>query len=56
LHRFRFPLNHTSKVCISPLYDVGFLQLAGGTNSHPVEELKREGLFQTTLVSSNFFT
>lgn len=34
-------------------HKAGLLQLAGDTNSHPVEELKREGLFQTTLVSKN---
>lgn len=28
----------------------GFLQLAGGTNAHTVEGLKRESLFQTTAV------
>ncbi|EEF43092.1 uncharacterized protein LOC8258818 [Ricinus communis] len=31
----------------------GFFQLAGGTNAHTVDGLKREGLFQTTLVSDN---
>ncbi|CAK7326344.1 unnamed protein product [Dovyalis caffra] len=31
----------------------GFFQLAGGTNAHTVEGLKREGLFQTTLVAKN---
>ncbi|KAI5579516.1 hypothetical protein BDE02_08G094000 [Populus trichocarpa] len=34
-------------------HKAGLLQLACDTNSHPVEELKREGLFQTTLVSKN---
>ncbi|KAK6160994.1 hypothetical protein DH2020_004375 [Rehmannia glutinosa] len=29
----------------------GFLQLAGGTNAHTVEGLKREMLFQTTIIS-----
>ncbi|KAK2448535.1 hypothetical protein QL285_007792 [Trifolium repens] len=27
----------------------GFLQLAGGTNAHTIEGLKKEGLFQTTI-------
>ncbi|KAH6769583.1 hypothetical protein C2S52_014386 [Perilla frutescens var. hirtella] len=31
----------------------GFLQLAGGTNAHTVEGLKRERLFQTTTISDN---
>ncbi|KAK4257911.1 hypothetical protein QN277_007439 [Acacia crassicarpa] len=31
----------------------GFLQLAGGTNAHTVDGLKREGLFQTTIVTEN---
>ncbi|PNX96935.1 4Fe-4S ferredoxin - iron-sulfur binding protein [Trifolium pratense] len=31
----------------------GFLQLAGGTNAHTIEGLKREGLFQTTISPSN---
>lgn len=29
----------------------GFLQLAGGTNAHTVEGLRRERLFQTTTIS-----
>ncbi|KAL9320528.1 hypothetical protein ACSQ67_012367 [Phaseolus vulgaris] len=28
---------------------IGFLQLAGGTNAHTIEGLKKEGLFQTTI-------
>ncbi|KAJ6718533.1 PHOTOSYSTEM I IRON-SULFUR CENTER-RELATED [Salix purpurea] len=31
----------------------GFFQLAGGTNAHTVEGLKKKGLFQTTLVAEN---
>uniref|UniRef100_A0A6N2MTH7 4Fe-4S ferredoxin-type domain-containing protein n=1 Tax=Salix viminalis TaxID=40686 RepID=A0A6N2MTH7_SALVM len=31
----------------------GFFQLAGGTNAHTVEGLKKRGLFQTTLVAEN---
>ncbi|XP_028753517.1 uncharacterized protein LOC114713099 [Neltuma alba] len=31
----------------------GFLQLAGGTNAHTVDGLKKEGLFQTTIVTKN---
>jgi len=31
---------------------VGFLQLAGGTNAHTIEGLKKEGLFQTTISGS----
>ncbi|KAL8484823.1 hypothetical protein ACS0TY_027207 [Phlomoides rotata] len=31
----------------------GFLQLAGGTNAHTVEGLKRERIFQTTTLSEN---
>ena len=27
----------------------GFLQLAGGTNAHTIDGLKKEGLFQTTI-------
>jgi hypothetical protein len=30
----------------------GFLQLAGGTNAHTIEGLKKEGLFQTTSLSN----
>lgn len=33
---------------------VGFLQLAGGTNAHTVDGLKKRGLFQTTTINSNF--
>lgn len=32
---------------------VGFLQLAGGTNAHTVDGLKKLGLFQTTSFASN---
>lgn len=35
---------------------VGFLQLAGGTNAHTVDGLKKLGLFQTTSFASNFIT
>lgn len=31
----------------------GFLQLAGGTNAHTVDGLKRERIFQTTTLSGN---
>ncbi|XP_027931094.1 uncharacterized protein LOC114187149 isoform X2 [Vigna unguiculata] len=31
----------------------GFLQLAGGTNAHTIEGLKKEGLFQTTISAIN---
>ncbi|XP_031268435.1 uncharacterized protein LOC116126893 isoform X2 [Pistacia vera] len=31
----------------------GFLQLAGGTNAHTVDGLKKEGLFQTTSTTRN---
>ncbi|KAJ0035513.1 hypothetical protein Pint_24346 [Pistacia integerrima] len=31
----------------------GFLQLAGGTNAHTVDGLKKEGLFQTTSTTKN---
>lgn len=31
-------------------YVIGFLQLAGGTNIHTVEGLKKERLFQTTTI------
>jgi hypothetical protein len=34
---------------------LGFLQLAGGTNAHTIEGLKKEGLFQTT-ITGNFVT
>lgn len=40
---------------IRPVYiffPMGFLQLAGGTNAHTVDGLKKEGLFQTTSVPS----
>jgi len=30
----------------------GFLQLAGGTNAHTIEGLKKEGLFQTTITGN----
>nr|DAD47539.1 TPA_asm: hypothetical protein HUJ06_017476 [Nelumbo nucifera] len=32
----------------------GFLQIAGGTNSHTVSGLKKAGLFQTTSISGNW--
>ncbi|CAI0626581.1 unnamed protein product [Linum tenue] len=32
---------------------LGFLQLAGGTNAHTADGLRKEGLFQTTLENSN---
>ncbi|CAN1281559.1 hypothetical protein LINPERPRIM_LOCUS17787 [Linum perenne] len=32
---------------------LGFFQLAGGTNAHTVEGLKKEGLFQTSLAFEN---
>ncbi|CAL1413061.1 unnamed protein product [Linum trigynum] len=32
---------------------LGFLQLAGGTNAHTADGLRKEGLFQTTLGNSN---
>ena len=44
---------------VSVLYSfqmVGFLQLAGGTNAHTVDGLKKMGLFQTTSITSNFIT
>jgi hypothetical protein len=31
---------------------LGFLQLAGGTNAHTIEGLKKEGLFQTTITGN----
>ncbi|KAL3578669.1 hypothetical protein D5086_020173 [Populus alba] len=41
--------------CLAAVKDKphGFFQLAGGTNAHTVEGLKKEGLFQTTLVAEN---
>ena len=33
------------------LLPIGFLQLAGGTNAHTVNGLKKEGLFQTVSIS-----
>lgn len=35
---------------------VGFLQLAGGTNAHTVDGMKKERLFQTKAVSGIDFT
>lgn len=35
---------------------VGFLQLAGGTNAHTIDDLKKEGLFQTKSQASNFLS
>lgn len=34
-------------------YAVGFLQLAGGTNAHTVDGLRKHRLFQTSTTSSN---
>ena len=34
----------------------GFLQLAGGTNAHTINGLKKEGLFQTASIGSNIYT
>ncbi|KAH8496424.1 hypothetical protein H0E87_019256 [Populus deltoides] len=41
--------------CLAAVKDKprGFFQLAGGTNAHTVEGLKKEGLFQTTLIAEN---
>ncbi|KAJ8767439.1 hypothetical protein K2173_017483 [Erythroxylum novogranatense] len=41
-------------VCLAAAKDKpqGFFQLAGGTNAHTVDGLKREGLFQTTSIGS----
>lgn len=53
--------HHVFWECMLSLYDspglhllfpIGFLQLAGGTNAHTVDGLKKEGLFQTTSVPS----
>lgn len=35
---------------------VGFLQLAGGTNAHTVDGMKKERLFRTKAVSGIDFT
>lgn len=36
-------------------HDVGFLQLAGGTNAHTVDGLRKQNLFQTTTICGKIF-
>ncbi|CAI0626583.1 unnamed protein product [Linum tenue] len=38
---------------VCPYDKISFLQLAGGTNAHTADGLRKEGLFQTTLENSN---
>lgn len=49
------PLVQTTEAMLSfdLLTMAGFLQLAGGTNAHTVDGLKKVGLFQTTSFHSN---
>ena len=45
-----------SMLMFHSLNTAGFLQLAGGTNAHTIDGLKKEGLFQTTSISGNVDT